>query len=340
MGREVVFYRVRRIKGRYYLIKEWYDDTVHKKRSKSLGPCEVIENLLKSINQNRYSIVRCGGARAWSKGADLRPSASSVPKSADDNRFPSHGVIDLHVIIGKTDGEDVLRRFYDWCTGARGSSPRTCRDYVNYLRKPLRPRNKHSVVAYRLLYRFLGLQPPEWLRKPREKPDLRIPSLEDIVETLKAIDRENIRRVYNVMLMSGLRLAHACYLLKNIDRLHRVRLDGYYRIDLGIMRNTKYAYVAYLLYIPSRTSIAPNTVTNYARKKKLRVKPKYVRKFVVTQMHMVGIESDIVRYMVGHGEHKPHDISYYDKLAKADKEYSKYAEWLRETLAKLLIKNN
>ena len=32
-----VFYRVRRMGGRYYLIKEWYDPET-KKRSVSLGP--------------------------------------------------------------------------------------------------------------------------------------------------------------------------------------------------------------------------------------------------------------------------------------------------------------
>ena len=46
MGGNIVFYRVRRINGRYYLIKEWYDPDAKRKRSKSLGPCEAIEKLI------------------------------------------------------------------------------------------------------------------------------------------------------------------------------------------------------------------------------------------------------------------------------------------------------
>ncbi len=42
----MVYYRVRRIRGKYYLIKEWYDPLTRKKRSKSLGSCEAIEKLL------------------------------------------------------------------------------------------------------------------------------------------------------------------------------------------------------------------------------------------------------------------------------------------------------
>ncbi len=77
MGRDVVFYRVRRINGRYYLIKEWYDATTHKKYTRSLGPCEEIEFIIKSYRENSNSIVGCGGARAWSKGADLRPGGTT-----------------------------------------------------------------------------------------------------------------------------------------------------------------------------------------------------------------------------------------------------------------------
>lgn len=39
----MVFYRVRKIKGKYYLIKEWYDPSTGKRKSKSLGNCEEIE---------------------------------------------------------------------------------------------------------------------------------------------------------------------------------------------------------------------------------------------------------------------------------------------------------
>ena len=42
----MVFYRIRKIGGKYYLYKEYYDDRLKKKRSVCLGPCEVIEQLV------------------------------------------------------------------------------------------------------------------------------------------------------------------------------------------------------------------------------------------------------------------------------------------------------
>jgi len=36
----MIFYRIRKINGRYYMVKEWWDDRSKKKRSKLIGPCE------------------------------------------------------------------------------------------------------------------------------------------------------------------------------------------------------------------------------------------------------------------------------------------------------------
>jgi len=41
-----VFCRVRRIGGRYYLVKEWYDPETRRKKIASLGPCDKIEKIL------------------------------------------------------------------------------------------------------------------------------------------------------------------------------------------------------------------------------------------------------------------------------------------------------
>ncbi len=45
----MVFYRVRRIRGKYYLIKEWYDPKAKRKRSRSLGPCIEIERIISMV---------------------------------------------------------------------------------------------------------------------------------------------------------------------------------------------------------------------------------------------------------------------------------------------------
>ncbi len=46
MVSETVFYRIRKINGKYYLYKEWYDPSSGKRRSKSLGNCEELEKLV------------------------------------------------------------------------------------------------------------------------------------------------------------------------------------------------------------------------------------------------------------------------------------------------------
>ena len=49
----VVFYRVKRVKGRYYLVKEWWDPGLKRKITKSIGPCEWLEELSEGAERER-----------------------------------------------------------------------------------------------------------------------------------------------------------------------------------------------------------------------------------------------------------------------------------------------
>ncbi len=49
----VVFYRVKRVKGRYYLVKEWWDPGLKRKITKSIGPCEWLEELSEEHKQDK-----------------------------------------------------------------------------------------------------------------------------------------------------------------------------------------------------------------------------------------------------------------------------------------------
>jgi len=222
-----------------------------------------------------------------------------------------------------------LEAFFTWLVNARGISRDTAKDYVNYLSKPLDVDKRHSVIAYRLYHRFKGWEIPSDLKPQKNyRPDLRVPAENEILETISRIQNPAVKTVYLVLLQTGLRLSHAVYLLSNIQDLHTVQLPGgYYRVDLNLQRGRKKAWVAYLIQVPEPLKISEDTISNYA--KSLPVKPKYIRKFVITKMHQVGVESDVVRFMVGHGSADIHVASYYDRLAKADTEYAKYASWLR-----------
>jgi len=59
---ETVFYRIKKVKGNYYLVKEWYEPELKKKITKSIGPCRLIEELMMKFKEGFW----CGG---W----DLNP---------------------------------------------------------------------------------------------------------------------------------------------------------------------------------------------------------------------------------------------------------------------------
>ena len=68
----VVFYRVKRVKDRYYLVKEWWDPGLKRKITKSIGPCEWLEELSVDAKKDKRG-PRGGAPRVWRRGRDLNP---------------------------------------------------------------------------------------------------------------------------------------------------------------------------------------------------------------------------------------------------------------------------
>ena len=57
LGKEpMVSYRVIKVKGKYYLVKEFWDSTFKKKRIFSIGNCTEIEIAMKLHRQNKKNI--------------------------------------------------------------------------------------------------------------------------------------------------------------------------------------------------------------------------------------------------------------------------------------------
>jgi len=146
---------------------------------------------------------------------------------------------------------------------------------------------------------------------PRSRADRKVPGVNTVKDALNRIDRFDIRIVYDVLVWSGLRLRHAVMLLNNLDEFNVVELDGYYRVDLEIESKTKKASVAHLLRLPEKLEITEDAVSNYAAKKNI-LRPKYLRKFAITHMHIAGVESDIIRFISGHLKKSVHEESYYE----------------------------
>ena len=70
----LVFYRVRKIRGKYYLIKEWYEPETRKRRSLSLGNCEEIEKIINMVRGVGFEPTQ-----AYAAGKPLRQRILSPP---------------------------------------------------------------------------------------------------------------------------------------------------------------------------------------------------------------------------------------------------------------------
>ena len=67
-----MFYRVKVVKGRCYLVKEWWDPVLGKKITRSVGPCEWLEQLAKEAKAEKRG-PRGRAPRGWRRGRDLNP---------------------------------------------------------------------------------------------------------------------------------------------------------------------------------------------------------------------------------------------------------------------------
>ncbi len=149
----MVFYRVRRINGRYYLIKEWYDSVERKKKTVSLGSCEHIDSLVSSMDMRKTSaeefFKRFLGHRLFMVLDFLREKLEKKDLAEviehllehylrggknDNNNIEMRKTIEK--IMRQTVEEREIEEFRKWCI-EKGTSEKTCEQYTEYLRKPL-----------------------------------------------------------------------------------------------------------------------------------------------------------------------------------------------------------
>ncbi len=170
---------------------------------------------------------------------------------------------------------------------------------------------------------------------PAAKPDLKVPSLEQITDSLKRANK--YKSVYLVLLWSGLRLNEAVHLINNIDMLECVDKKYFKRCNIGLQRGRKQAFWAYLLELPRKQEITDRQVTSYAEKNNL-VMPKYIRKFVATKMAELDIPPHIIDFIQGRAAKNVLMQHYAQLVGQADKWYPKYARWLQNQ--GLLLENS
>ncbi|BBC20951.1 integrase [Aeropyrum globular virus 1] len=322
----VVFYRVKRVKGRYYLVKEWWDPGLKKKITKSIGPCEWLEGLSEEYRERtrgtRGPAPRVVPRPGFEPGSRARKARSR--RGAQPTVSPGNG----------STVEPYYRRLWEtWCL-ERGTSPETCARYSGYLQKPLDPGNRWSAKAWKLYYKWrceLGDQTAcedyKRVKVPQAGADKRVPSLEAILDSIERAGPYRI--VYIILLESGLRLVEAVKLIREYDRLECTRLDGYTRCLLGYTRGKKRALWGYhITPVEPMEDLTDRRVTSYAEKYRL-TPPKYIRKFVATKMAELGVPFEVIDFIQGRTPRSVLLQHYAQLLGVADREYAKYARWLR-----------
>ena len=226
-----------------------------------------------------------------------------------------------------------VRLWETWCR-ERGTSPDTCARYAGYLRKPLDPGNRWSAKAWKLYYKWrceLGDQTAcedyRRVKVPQAGADKRVPSLEAILDSIERAGP--YKQVYVVLLESGLRLVEAVKLIREYSKLECTQLDGFKRCLLGYTRGKKQALWAYhVSSIDEIKGVTDRRVTSYAEKYGL-VPPKLIRKFVATKMAELGIQFEVIDFIQGRVPRSTLLQHYAQLLGVADREYARYAEWLR-----------
>jgi len=247
----------------------------------------------------------------------------------------------LGVIGGKAHvsppSEDSLKKFYKWCV-ERGTSSRTCEQYVRYLRKSLDMGNKWSRLAYKAFYKFIGRM-DLWksIKIKKSGVDLYIPSDEDVLKALKnaCSNSEKLCWVYELLIYSGLRLEEVCKIIEEQDGKRWIRVGIFYKYPLSWKRGTKQALYCYTLEKPPRIHISSKWVSNWASKNKV-LAPKYIRKWVATKMLSLGIPEEIVNFIQGRIPQEILSKHYLKQSTLADQYYELYAKWLKQNILSII----
>ncbi len=262
---------------------------------------------------------------------DLGATAPQPLVSPDNHT--SKGVLKQR--LGISLSQKLQAEFLDWCR--RHSSPETCRQYERKLleidrgEKDIESSRWH-VTAYKRLMRFLceerslegACREFKAVKSRRSRPDTYVPPDEEVRRALEAPGE--LGYFYWILVQSGLRAVEAARLLEEPKGC--VSLGGYLRCPINWKRGSKQALWAYLLeeHRPISSSLEELEEARAALKL-----PgfKYIRKWVSTKMLLAGVQEIAVDFIQGRVPDSVLRKHYAQRLVIADKEYGKYAGWLR-----------
>jgi len=221
--------------------------------------------------------------------------------------------------------EVELFAFYNDCI--KKVSRETCKQYVNYLRKPLDANNKASILAWKKYYKWKGdIEKWKAIKTKKSGVDLKVPSVDQVKEWLTKVKGTKIELLFKLLLESGIRFTEAIKVLNEYNPQNDICENNICIYTLNWQRGSKRVFYVFHVSPLQRQSIT----YNYAKKimHELDIAPKYIRKFTATKMLELNIPGEIVDFIEGRTPGNILTKHYLDLYALAKKEYKKYAEWL------------
>jgi intergrase/recombinase len=180
------------------------------------------------------------------------------------------------------------------------------------------------------------------LPKDRDGYDLKIPTEEEILDSLKRLREIPAKYavLYDVLLDSGLRLVEAIRLIRSFDGADTV--NGFYRCQLGMFRGSKQAYYGHLtkhtrslLSNANGEELKAGNASHYYQKYGF-VNPKYLRKFAFDKMIELEIPESVADFIQGRVPKRIGAKHYMALARQASKFYPRYAEYISRLRQKVL----
>ncbi len=208
----------------------------------------------------------------------------------------------------------------------------TIKQYINCIKKK-KTNSNNCIKAWRNFYKLvLNQEPPDFLKTKKTKPDLKVPTLDEIVRTLAAAKQYPIiYNVYRLLLESGAREIEVLGALNNYDPANDKKEGDFYIYVLNWQRGQKKIFYLFHISPIQKLNLSKSQIDKAVKKLKL-VPPKYIRKFVATRMAELGIPSEIIDFIQGRTPSSILSKHYLNLFALSKENYKKYAEWLKNVL--------
>jgi intergrase/recombinase len=229
---------------------------------------------------------------------------------------------------------DVVRIFSGLTVGQKHNLIRGVQNLFSFLRAQGFSRDYLDVLRMNLPKDEVGF-------------DLRIPSEEEIVKSLRVISETCLKykALYSLVVDSGLRLVEACRLISSFGELQVERFDGFCVVPLGYFRRSKLAYFGLMtdytfkLVDQVKEEIDWESAVTYIRKRPGVVSFKYLRKFANDTMtnDELNIPESVADFIQGRTPKSVGARHYMQLKRKAIQFYPRYAKYVTELRRKAAL---